>query len=207
MVRELYDKAIEKMKSLNINIYLIALRSANQGAIDDVLNTNGCANYQFIPGFVELLKPKQIVELGGAMGVWDVMVLNGKYQDFKLYSITLEEHGLEFQYVVDKYPNFVPVVGNDLDLNNWPKDLDLKSTDLWYFDSEHTETQLRKELNLYSPFFKKGCVIIFDDIHSFGLDPVWNDIKKGKWGKMTCIDATDPLHYSGYGVCEVISND
>lgn len=202
-IRELFEQGLEKMKNLNIHVYLVALRAANQGALEDVQNINGCANYQWIPGFVELIKPKQILELGGAMGVWDVMVLNGKYQDFQLHSITLEEHGLEFAYVVDKYKNFHPVVGDDLVLSNWG-DLDLKATDLWYFDSEHTETQLRKEMDLYSPFFKKGCYIIFDDIHSFGLDPVWEDIKSGKWGKVETVDATDPLHYSGYGLAQVI---
>lgn len=194
-----YDKAIEKLKTFNVSPYLIPLRAANSGAIDDVLNTNGCANYQFIPNFVSEIKPKQIVELGGAMGVWDIMVLNGPYQDFRLYSITLEEGGLEFSYVVDKYDNFTPIIGDDLQMSNWGE-LDLRETDLWYFDSLHTEEHLRKELDLYSPFFKKGCYIIFDDIHSFGLDPVWEDVKKGKYGKMECVDATDPLHYSGYGV-------
>lgn len=202
MVRELHEQALEKLKTFNVAPYMVALHAANEGAKNDVLNTNGCANYQWIPGFIELLKPKQIVELGGAMGVWDVMVLNGPYQDFKLYSITLEEHGLEFAYVVDKYENFVPIVGDDLDLKNWG-DLDLKNTDLWYFDSEHTETQLRKELDLYSPFFKKGTTIIFDDIHSFGLDPVWNDVKAGKWGKAECVDVTDPLHFTGYGLIRI----
>ena len=203
MVKELHKQALEKLKTFNVTPYLIPLRAANTGAIDDVLNTNGCANYQWIPGFIELLKPKQVVELGGAMGVWDVMVLNGPYQDLELWSITLEEHGLEFSYVVDEYKNFHPIVGDDLDLKNWG-DLNLKNTDLWYFDSEHTETQLRKELDLYSPFFKKGTVIIFDDIHSFGLDPVWDDVKAGKWGKMECVDITDPCHFTGYGLTQVL---
>lgn len=199
MVEELFKESLEKLKTFSIVSYLPALRAANTGAVDDVMNINGCANYQWIPGFIELLKPKQIVELGGAMGVWDVMVLNGPYQDFQLWSITLEEHGLEFSYVVDKYPNFHPIVGNDLDLSNWG-DLNLKDTDLWYFDSEHTPEQLTKELDLYSPFFKEGTVIIFDDIHTFGLEPVWDAFKRGKWGKFECVDATDPLHYTGYGL-------
>ena len=134
------------------------------------------------------------------MGVGSIMMLQSPYQDFKLYSITLAEGGLEFSYVVDKYNNFYPIIGDDLDLSNWPKDLDLSQTDIWYFDSLHTEEHLRKELDLYSPFFKKGTICVFDDIHSFGLDPVWDDIKNGKWGFTEFVDATDPLHYSGYGL-------
>ena len=131
------------------------------------------------------------------MGVWDLMALNSKYQDFKLFSITLEEYGLEFSYIVDKYPNFIPIVGDDLDLSQWSKDLDLGKTDLWFIDSEHTAKQLRAELELYKPFFKKGTIILFDDIHMDELWPVWQELPYEK------LDATDPLHYSGFGIARV----
>lgn len=196
-LRELVDQSMEKLKTFNVAPYLPALRAANSGALEDVMNVNGCANYQFIPGLVELLKPSQIVELGGAMGVWDLMVLNGPYQDFDLWSITLAEHGLEYSYVVDKYPNFHPVIGDDLDLNNWPKELDLNKTDLYYYDSLHTEKQLRDELKLYSPFHKKGSILIFDDIRMDEIWPVWKDLPYEK------IEITDPCHYTGYGICKV----
>lgn len=201
---EIYRQGLERMKSFKLTGVMPALRAANSGAVEDVFNTNGCANYQWIPGVVDLLKPKQILELGGAMGVWDIMVLNSQYSDFKLYSVTLAEHGLEYSYVVDKYPNFVPVVGDDLDLNVWPKELDLSKTDIWYYDSLHTEEQLRKELDLYHKFHKKGALLIFDDIHSFGLEPVWEDIKNGKYGAVESFDATDPLHFTGYGLAVVL---
>ncbi len=194
------EEALSKLGKFMISP---AYRGIPEGVLDaDVLNTNGCAYYQWTPHFIDLIKPSQVVELGGAMGVWDLMVLNGKYQDFKLYSITLPEHGLEFSYIVDKYPNFYPSLGDDLSLLNWPKDLDLNETDLWFFDSLHEEQHLRKELDLYSPYFKKGSIILFDDIHSFGLDPVWDDIQSGKWGQMECVDKTNPLHYSGFSICK-----
>lgn len=202
-LEDIHKEALAKLKSYHVASIMPALRACNSGAIEDVLNTNGCAYYQYTPGLLEILQPKQIVELGGAMGVWDLMVLNAKYQDFKLYSITLEEGGLEFAYVVDKYPNFIPIVGDDLNLSLWPNDLDLKKTDLWFIDSEHTPEQLTKELDLYSPFFKKGSIVLFDDIHSFGLDAVWDEVMKGKWGKWEYLDITDPCHYSGYGMVRV----
>lgn len=200
---ELIEQSLLKLTSFHIDPILPALRNANDGAVRDVMNTNGCAYYQWTPGFLELLKPKQIVELGGAMGVWDLLVLNGKYQDFKLHSITLEEHGLEYSYIVDKYPNFFPVVGDDLDLNNW-ESLDLSQTDLWFFDSLHTQEQLRKELNLYSKYFKKGSVVLFDDIHlNDGMQQVWDDVLEGRWGITEAKDVTNPLHFTGYGVCRI----
>lgn len=199
--QDLYTLGINKMKTFNVNTLLPALRMANEGAVNDVLNTNGCANYQWAVGVMEELKPKQIIELGGAMGVWDLCVLHSLPEECKLYSVTLEEHGLEYSYVVDKYKNFFPSVGDDLTLSTWPLELDFTNTDFWYFDSEHTEKQLRAELDLYSPFFKQGAIVLFDDIYiNEGMTNVWNDIKSGKYGISDCFDATDPLHYTGYGL-------
>ena len=203
--KEVFDKGIEKLKTFNVRGLLPALRAANEGAMEDVLNTNGCALYQWSTCLVDELKPKQIVELGGAMGVWSICVLHTLPSESKLYSITLPEGGLEFVYIVDKYTNFIPVLGNDLDLNNWPKDLDLGKTDLWFVDSLHEESHLRKELDLYSPFFKKDAIILFDDIHiNENMEKVWEDIKKGKYGITSWHDGTSPLHYSGFGLACII---
>ena len=195
--RELADLSLEKLKSFNLRPIMPALRALNQGALEDVQNINGCANYQWWGGLIEIVKPKQIIELGGAMGVGTIMMLNSNYQDFKLYSITLEEHGLEFSYIVDNYPNLVKVVGDDLNLKNWPKDLDLSKTDVWYLDSLHTAKQLQAELDLYTPFFKKGAVLVFDDIRMDELWPIWEKLPYDK------VELTAPLHYSGYGLAIV----
>ena len=89
--RELTEEALAK--EFHLEPIMPALRACG-GAINDILDTNASGYYQWTPRLLEILKPKQIVELGGAMGAWDLMVLNGKYQDFKLYSITLEDTGL-----------------------------------------------------------------------------------------------------------------
>ena len=197
-LQEIVDQSLEKLKTFNVNPCMPALRAANQGAIEDVLNTNGCANYQFFPGLIETIKPSQIVELGGAMGVGTVMMLQSKFQDFHLYSITLAEGGLEFSYVVDKYPNLTMIVGDDLDMKNW-EGVDLGKTDFWYIDSLHTEKQLRAELELYTPFFKKGAIICFDDIRMPELYPVWKDLTE----KYEAIELTDPCHYTGWGIIQI----
>lgn len=195
-LQEIVDESLAKLKAFNVQPCLPALRAANEGAVEDVLNTNGCANYQFFPGLIEVLKPKQIIELGGAMGVGTIMMLQSRFQDFHLYSITLAEEGLEFSYIVDKYPNLTTIIGDDLDLNNF-KGVDLGITDLWYIDSLHTEKQLRAEIELYKPFFKKGAVLCFDDIRMPELYPVWKDLPYEK------IELTDPLHYTGWGMAVI----
>jgi hypothetical protein len=79
-------------------------------------------------------------------------------------------------------------------MNIWPKDVDLSATDLWFIDSLHTEEQLRQELALYTPYFKKGAVVVLDDIHLHeGMKKVWESIKFDK------CDNTVPCHYSGFG--------
>lgn len=131
------------------------------------------------------------------MGVWSVCVLYALNPNSKLYSITLPEGGLEFSFVADTYPNFFPIVGDDLNLSLWPKGLDLSATDLWFIDSEHTEKQLRAELKLYSPFFKKRALVLFDDIRMPELWRVWQELPYDK------VELTNPCHYSGFGMVKI----
>lgn len=204
MVKDIVEKALKASEGYPMAGIMPALRNLNSGALEDVLNINGCKYYQWLPNLIDEIKPKQIVELGGAMGVADVMMLQSKWQDYKLYSITLAEHGLEFSMVADEYKNFVKVVGNDLDLSNWPKDLDLSKTDLWFIDTgiadDHFAEQLQKELVLYTPFFKRGAIVLFDDIHkNEGMQKVWDELCL----KYDHYDGTDPLHYSGFGIIQI----
>jgi len=199
-LEKIVEETFEKLKAFKVDLLLPSLKGITgvyDGALyDDILNINGCANYQFSLCLIDLLKPKQVVELGGAMGAWSLCVLHTLPKDSRLYSITLAEDGKEFMFVVDKYENFYPIVGDDLDISNW-KGVDLSKTDIWYFDSLHSEEQLRKELELYSPFFKKGAFLLFDDIHqNEGMEKVWQDVQK----KYETMDLTDPCHWTGWGV-------
>jgi predicted O-methyltransferase YrrM len=198
-MKNLLEKSIKDSENFSIKSVIPALRLLNSGALEDVLNVNGCRYYQFLPCLIDNIKPHQVVELGGAMGVADIMMLQSKWQDYKLYSVTLEEHGLEFSMVADSYENLIKVVGDDLDLKVWPKDLDLNKTDLWFIDTLHTKEQLTKELELYTPFFKKGAIVLFDDIHMPELEPVWNLLCQ----KYDHFDLTDPCHYSGFGAIQI----
>jgi hypothetical protein len=65
--KEIAQKALSDLQTFNMAPYMPALRAANDGAIDDVLNTNGNAYYQWGMCLVKNEKPKQIVELGGAL--------------------------------------------------------------------------------------------------------------------------------------------
>ena len=200
-LQEIIDETFEKMKMFKPQVLLPALRAADNdtygGTIwDDVMNTNGCANYQFSTCLVDLLKPTQIVELGGAMGAWSVCILQTLSAESQLYSITVAEEGKEFMFVVDKYPNFHPIVGDDLNMDNW-KGVDLAKTDIWYIDTIHTAEHLKKELELYTPFFKKGALVLFDDIRMNDMFSVWESLPYEKK------ELTDPCHHTGWGICRI----
>lgn len=201
MVKDVYDQSMKKWEKFDLRSVLPALRKCNDGALEDVYNVNGCRYYQFLPCLIDEIQPKRVVELGGAMGVSALMMLHTLPQESTLYSITLEEHGLEFSFIADKYENFVPVIGNDLDMSVWPKDVELGKTDLWFFDSLHEERQLRSELELYSPFFKKGAILLFDDIRMPELWSVWKELDE--YGITDTLEITNPCHWSGFGIAEV----
>ena len=201
-LKDIVQKTKERMETFKIEGLLPALRGLNDGAMEDVLNTNGNAYYQFSTCLVDIMKPSQVIELGGAMGVWDLMVLHTLPSDSMLYSITLPENGLEFSYILDTYPNFHKIIGNDLDLNVW-NDVELGSTDLWFIDTFHQKEQLEKEIELYKPYFKKGAIVMFDDIHiNKGMEKVWGEVVDSGLFSET-INITDPCHYTGFGICKV----
>lgn len=129
--------------------------------------------YKWLGAYCRKFQPRQIIELGGAWGT--AAIVMASETDGKVYSITLPEEKA-FAYVKKNYPNLTKIIGDDLNLNSWPKDLDLSQTDFWFIDSLHTEKQLKAELELYKPFFKKGAIIAFDDIHLPELFPVWLDL-------------------------------
>ena|SRR3990167_1028500 len=144
--------------------------------VRDVLDRDSWGYYQFLACLMKVKKPKQVVELGGAMGVACVAMLSEIPKDSTLYSITLPENGLEFSFIIKKYKNLKKVLGDDLDLKKWPEGTVLDDTDIWFLDSLHTEKQLRAELELYKPFFKEGAILLLDDIKMPELWPVWLDL-------------------------------
>src|SRR3990167_8668119 len=189
--KEITERAIQERSKLKLSDFMPYLKDSSEGGIRDVMDWGNVGYYQWLTALMKTEKPKQVVELGGAMGVSALMMLAGLPKDSKLYSITLVEHGLEFSFIKENYQQLVKVLGDDLDLNNWPKDLDLGKTDIFFVDTLHTTDQLTKELELYKPFFKKGAILLLDDIHMAELEPVWNSLTYDKYDS--------GLHEFGFG--------
>ena len=194
--KDLFEKTKERWLKYDISRCANELSQMQERGRRDVLDKTDWGYYQFLPCLIDQTNPQQVVELGGAMGVSALMILSSLPSQSKLYSITLEEGGLEFSYITQQYQNFVPIVGNDLDLGVWP-DMNLGDTDIWFIDSLHTFDHLTKELNLYSPYFKEGAILLFDDIKMPELWPVWRDLPYDK------VDMSILHQPSGYGMAIV----
>lgn len=208
MIQDILAKAFEKYKEFD-PATLVGMVAQNphlgtEHGIGDIFKKDDVGNYTWFPGFIELLKPKQVVELGSAMGVALNCMLASPHKDFELYGVTLSEQGKEFCFVKkDTYPNLHMITGDYMDLSIWPKDVDLKKTDFWYIDGLHDGQHVRDQLALYKKFFKPGAIIAFDDIfmHPHMAD-MWHDLEN-------ILDVgfktTLPLHWTGWGLVQIKS--
>jgi predicted O-methyltransferase YrrM len=191
-LKEIVDQTFKELETFNVETILPDLKDCAQGSINDVLDTQDSLYYQWITCLMRTYKPKQIVELGGAMGCSALCMLSQLPEEAKLYSITLPEHGLEFSYIKTQYPQLTKIVGDDKDMSVWPKDLDFAKTDLLFIDAEHTAEAVRRELKTYLPLIGKGKLVLVDDIHMDELWDVWLELDKEKMDLSI-------LHHSGYG--------
>ena len=168
----------------------------------DVFRKEEVGNYAWFPGFIDLLRPSQIVELGSAMGVAINCMLASPYKDFDLYGVTLAEDGKEFCFVKkNTYPRLHMITGDYMDLSIWTKDVDLSKTDLFYIDGLHEGHHVREQLLLYKPYMKKGAIVAFDDIFmNPGMTEMWHDVEN-----ILAIDfkTTLPLHWTGWGLVRI----
>jgi len=192
----LLKETFNELKNFKVETILPDLKHCSDGAIRDVLDTKNSLYYQWLCCLMRVMKPKQIVELGGAMGVSALCMLSQVPEEAKIYSITLEEHGLEFSFIKTEYPQLTKIVGDDSDMGVWPKDLDWSKTDLLFIDAEHSAVAVQRELDTYLPLLKKGTLVLLDDIKMDELFPVWIGIDKEKRDLSV-------LHHSGFGLVVV----
>lgn len=193
-LKEIYQSSLKRIEKLGFEESVLEHVKHEDRAWRDVKNKKDWLYYQWLAALMDVLKPKQVVELGGAMGVSALCMLSKLPKDSKLYSITLEEEGLEFSFIKKSYPQLIKIVGDDLDLRVWPKDMDWKATEVLFIDTEHTKDHLTKELELYLPLVGKGTLVLLDDIHlNSGMFEVWRSITHPKLNVST-------LHHSGFGI-------
>ena len=204
---ELDKKVMEVVHKYDVSPALKHMGLVSEGQLREVQDTNDKSNlyYQWLACLIRLLKPQQVVELGAAAGISTIMMATELPKDSKLYSVDNDPE-IAWKWMDREYPQVVKILGDTRDDKIWPVDCfepfsiaeGLTNTDIWFFDSLHTQEQLEAELALYSPNFKKGAVLVFDDIHiNPGMGKVWNELPYNKQ------DISTPCHWSGFGVAVV----
>lgn len=203
------DMAVmELVRGYDVYPVLQHMSKVGEGQIREVKNENDRTNlyYQWLACVIKLLKPQQVVELGAAAGISTIMMATELPKDAKLYSVD-NDPDTAWKWMDKEYPQVIKILGDTRDIGIWkPSGMhpavhigrSLEGVDVWFFDSLHTQDQLEAELKLYTPFFKKGAVLVFDDIHmNSGMEKVWNDLPYDKQ------DISTPCHWSGFGLCIV----
>lgn len=174
------------------------LNNVNQGSWADIVGDHA-KYYKYLPAVIDIEKPKQVVELGSAGGTSALMILSHLPHDSMLYACSIPEPEGEFRFIQQPYPNLTLIRGDDLDLSIW-KGVDLKKTDIWFFDTDHNYRQISSEMKLYDKFFKKGALVFWDDINlNDGMRKAWSEVKYPK------LDLPDWHSYknTGFGVFTV----
>ena len=192
--KTLNEEVLKLVKDYDLEKIMPDLELVGDGQKEEVKNTSGKPNlyYQWLACLVRLLKPKQIVELGAASGISTLMMASEMLPDSKLYSVDIDPT-IAWKWMKKDYPQVEKILGDDLNMAIWPGYVDLGKTDLWFIDSLHTKTQLTKELEMYKPYFKRGAIVVLDDVRLPGLDEVWESLKYDK------CETTEFNHYSGFG--------
>lgn len=181
-------EAIQRLKALKERVEstrfdmdraLPYITHVEQGSWNDIISVES-KYYKYLPIALDIIKPKQVVELGSAAGTSSLMMLSHLPEDSRLYACSIPEPEGEFRFIKDEYPNLRLITGDDLDLRVW-RGVNLEATQVWFIDTEHTYDQLSAELKLYNRFFRPGALVFLDDITlNEGMAKAWNEIEYPK---------------------------
>lgn len=133
---------------------------------------------------------KTIVELGVRWGNSTVALLvHCHYNDAHLYSIDIEDCHVARSIInalgLAQYWTFAQC--NDVDyIKKW-KIKDDNTIDLLFIDTDHTYDLTKKELEEYSPYIRKGGVILFHDSYMEGVKGGYTDFL-AKYTNWTSLD-------------------
>lgn len=141
-----------------------------------------------------------IVEVGNREGLGILSIFDGLKEN-QTFSIDIID---DIRFVSDDIlkDNRVNIINdfNSLDKLKVANSFKEKSISLIFFDTIHTYEQIVKEIEVWSPYLKDGCVILVDDIR-----PVMEDRTKWKWHQEVNYrfkyDVTEWAHNdTGFGV-------
>lgn len=198
--KQLNKKVEERMKTFSLKDledFTKLMPESRINLIENRFHRGPYLYYQWLYSLMKEIQPKKVIELGAHWGTGTAVFLAGMPKDSSLISVENGEiiPDEEAWQCVPTDTRLTKVFGNDLDLINYPKDFDFRDIDIWFIDSSHEEIHVRKEIDLFSPFWKEGTIIVMDDIdhvHPHEVYKVWKDLDYDKI-------SLPHIHYSGFG--------
>ncbi len=156
-------------------------------------------NYRLLAGFVKVLQPRRIIEIGtekglGTLAMQEALPPGGKILTFDIFPWSPEESVIT-QADIDGGA-VVPLL-DDLSrvevAARYAKEL--KETDFFFIDAAKDGVQERVFLeNFRVVGLKKGALLFFDDIRLWNMLAIWREIQMPK------LDLTGLGHWSGSGI-------
>lgn len=163
---------------------------------NDTYNNANSLYFKWLSLAVKKIQPKNIVELGNDMGASTLCIYAEMPTDAHFITIDLLKKLECLPYEVLNDPRMRYLFGNDVDPEIF-KGVYPKNIDFLFIDADHTDVHVSKELNLYLPFCKKGCLIAFDDARS--IQNTWNNLTLNKLSIPEC----HSIHNTGFAIAEV----
>lgn len=156
-------------------------------------------NYRLLAGFVKVLQPRRIIEIGtekglGTLAMQEVLPPGGKILTFDIFPWSAKESVIT-QADIDG-GSVVPLQ-DDLSrpevAARYAKEL--READFFFIDAAKDGVQERVFLeNFRAVGLKKGAILFFDDIRLWNMLAIWREIRSPK------LDLTGLGHWSGSGI-------
>ena len=156
-------------------------------------------NYRLLAGFVKVLQPKRIIEVGtekglGTLAMQEVLPAGGKILTFDIFPWSPESSVIT---QADLDGGAVAALSDDLSRPEVAARYarELKETDFFFIDAAKDGVQERVFLeNFRTIGLKKGAILFFDDIRLWNMLAIWREIQMPK------LDLTGLGHWSGSGI-------
>lgn len=145
--------------------------------------------YRFLYELVRDTKPAIVVEIGTRRGESAIQMATA-HPGSQILTIDIDPNSAEFIRKM-KLKNLRAITSDSAkavhEVKIWAP------FDMLFIDSDHCYERATAEFKAYSPFVKKGGIMIFDDIHiNDGMTKFWNEITYPK------IELNE-LHIKGFG--------
>jgi predicted O-methyltransferase YrrM len=198
-----------------ISISIQAINEARKIKFDDIVNRlkkdeSALLNiwpgehYKLLAGFVTILKPKLVVEIGTERGMSTLCMKKYLPQDSKFITFDIrpwksfkDTYFNETDFSDGKLIQYMDDLSNPSVVSKHKNEL--KEADIILIDAAKDGIMEQKFLDNFKlvPFTGKP-LLIFDDIRFWNMLKIWHDIPLPK------LDLTSFGHWSGTGICEFL---